>query len=115
LPGHYLVEWGAAAAGSFVLVAVLGGLVVFAKQTPLNVALLWPLLSGPAVATGYLFGLSGQMESGSTLCSASANGSCDTAWSFGAIVLAVAAAVILGGVFAAASATKRLVTRLRLH
>jgi hypothetical protein len=115
LPSHYLVGWGVVAGASFVIVAVLGGLVVFPKQTPWHVALLWPLLSGPAVATGYFFGLTGQMESGSTLCDASANGSCDTAWGLGAVVIAIASAIILGTLFAAAFTTKRLATRIRFR
>ena len=115
LPNHYLVGWGAVAGASFVVVAVLGGLIVFPSQTPWHVALLWPLISGPAVATGYFFGLTGQMEAGSTLCGASANGSCDTAWGLGAVVIAIASAIILGTLFAAAFTTKRVVTRIRLR
>ena len=115
LPGHYLVGWGVAAGASFLFVAALGGLVVFPSRTPWHVALLWPLLSGPAVATGYFFGLTGQMESGSTLCDASANGSCDTAWGLGAVVVAIASAIVLGTLFAAAFTTKRLATRIRLR
>jgi hypothetical protein len=115
LPGHYLVGWGVAAGASFLIVAVLGGLVVFPSRTPWHVALLWPLVSGPAVATGYFFGLTGQMESGSTLCDASASGSCDTAWGLGAVVVAIASAIVLGTLFAAAFTTKRLATRIRLR
>lgn len=114
LPSHYLVGWGLAAGASFVIIAVLGGLVVFPSQTPWHVAFLWPLLSGPAVATGYFFGVMDQMESGSTLCNASATGSCDTAWGLGAVVIAIVAAIILGTFFAAGFTTKRLATRARL-
>jgi hypothetical protein len=74
---------------------------------------LWPLLGGPVVAVGYFFGVSGQMKAGSALCDAPANGSCDTAWGFGAVAVAILAAAVLGVVFTGAFALRRLV--LRIH
>lgn len=44
-------------------------------------------------AERYFAGLTGQMDGGSKLCDASANGSCDNAWGLGAILLSLAAAL----------------------
>lgn len=110
LPGHYLATWAATAAGSFLVVALLGGLVVFRRQTPWGVVLLWPLFGGPVVALGFFVGLSGQMEAGSALCKAPAGSSCDTSWGFGALAVGVVAAAALWAVFTTGFVLKKLGT-----
>jgi hypothetical protein len=60
-----------------------------------------------------MVGLSGQMDAGSKLCDAPANGSCDNAWGLGAILLSVAAALVLGGTFVFTATLSRLLPRLR--
>jgi hypothetical protein len=113
LPGHYIELWAAIVGLSLMLLAFLGGVIVFGRETPWTVVALWPLLGGPLVAVGYLLGVSGQMQAGSALCDAPANGSCDTAWGFGAIVVGIFAAVLLGVVFTGTFALRRLVIRIR--
>jgi len=113
LSSHYIEVWAVIAGASLVLLAFLGGLRVFQRETPWSVVALWPLLGGPVVAVGYLFGVSGQMKAGSALCDASAGGSCDTAWGFGAVVVGIFAAVLLGVVFTGTFALRRLVLRIR--
>ena len=112
LPGHYVELWAAIAGLSLVLLAFLGGVIVFGRETPWSVVALWPLLGGALVAVGYLFGVSGQMDAGSALCTAPANGSCDTAWGIGALVVGVVAAAVLGVVFTGTFALRRLVIRI---
>jgi hypothetical protein len=111
LSHHYLVVWAAGTAGSLLAASLLGGLLVFRRETPWSVAGLWPLLAGPAVAVGYFFGVSGQMDAGSALCDARVGGSCDAAWGFGAIVIAVVAGAALGTLFSVAFALKRFIRR----
>jgi hypothetical protein len=113
LTSHYVEVWAAISGGSLALLAVLGGLIVFGRKTPWSVVALWPLLGGPLVAAGYLFGVSGQMDAGSALCEAPANGSCDTAWGIGAVAVAIFAAAVLGAVFTGTFALRRLVIRIR--
>jgi hypothetical protein len=108
---HYIVVWAATAGGLLVLLAILGGLLVFRPATRWKVVVCWPLLGGAVVASGYWFGIAGQMNSGSTLCPA--NNSCDISWGLGAAALAVASAIALAGLFAATFALRRLLGRVR--
>jgi hypothetical protein len=108
LSRHYLVVWATCSGGSLLLASLLGGLFALRRETPIRMAVPWSLLVGPAVAVGYLFGVSGQMDAGSALCDAPAAGSCDTEWGFGAVAIAVVAGLVLGAVFSAAFALRRL-------
>jgi uncharacterized protein YneF (UPF0154 family) len=111
LMSHFLVVWALEWSGPMVVASVLGGLFVFKRSTSWQTLLTWPWLVGVAVGFAYMVGLSGQMDSGSKLCDASANGSCDNAWGLGAWLLGLVAAVVLGGTFVASATLKRVLTR----
>jgi len=110
---HFLIVWGATWGGSVLLLSILAGALVFRRATPWEVVLTWPWLAGLTVGVGYFAGLTGHMDGGSKLCDAPANGSCDTAWGLGAVVLSIAASLALGGTFIVTATLKRLLPRLR--
>lgn len=112
LTTHFLVVWAATWGGSLLLLSILAGLLAFRRTTPWEVILTWPWLVGLAVGIAYFGGLTGQMDAGSKLCDAPANGSCDTAWGLGAIALSLTAALALGGTFITAATLRRLLPRL---
>ncbi len=111
LSTHFLVLWAAASVGSMLLVSVIAGAVVFGRTTPWDIVLTWPWLVGLAVGLAWFLGLTGQMDGSSKLCDAPANGSCDTAWGLGAVLLAAVAAVVFGGAFISTASLKRLLLR----
>jgi len=113
LASHFLVVWASTWGGSLLLLSILAGALVFRRTTAWEVVLTWPWLVGLTVGIAYFAGLTGQMDAGSKLCNASANGSCDTAWGLGAIALSLAAALALGGTFITAATLRRLLPRLR--
>ncbi len=113
LTNHFLVVWAVTWGGSMLLVSILAGMFVFRRATPWQVVLTWPWLVGGAVGLAWMVGLSGQMDAGSKLCDAQANGSCDNAWGLGAILLSVAAALVLGGTFVFTATLRRMLPRLR--
>jgi hypothetical protein len=80
LTNRFLVVWALEWGGPMVVACVLGGLFVFKRSTPWRTLLTWPWLVGVVVGLAYLVGLSGQMDSGSRLCDAPPNSSCDDAW-----------------------------------
>jgi hypothetical protein len=107
----WLVHWAAYSGPLVVLVSTLGGFLVFRRATTWQVTATWPWLSGPIFASGYFLALSatGQTDAHSVLCDSTQP--CDTSFGLGAVILAVAAGPPLGGLFIAAHALKRLVTR----
>lgn len=113
LTTHFLAVWASTWGGSLLLLSILAGTFVFRRTTPWEVVLTWPWLVGLTVGIAYFAGLTGQMDAGSKLCDAPANGSCDTAWGLGAIALSLAAALTLGGTFITAATLRRLLPRLR--
>ena len=113
LETHFLVVWATTWGGSILGLTLLAGLLVFRRTTTWDVVLTWPWLVGGAVGLAYMIGLSGQMDGGSKLCDAPANGSCDTAWGLGAILLSLAAGIVLGGTFIAALSLRRLASHVR--
>jgi hypothetical protein len=113
LSDHFLATWAATWGGSLLLLSIVAGLVVFQRSTPWEVVLTWPWLVGIAVGAGWMGGLTGQVDAGSRLCDAPANGSCDTAWGLGAAFISLAAGLVLGGSFIAAASLRRLAAHLR--
>ncbi len=111
LGNHFLIGWAETRGGALLLLSIIAGCVVFRRRTSWEVVLTWPLLVGPVVGIAYFTALTGQMDGGSRFCDAPAGSSCDTAFGFGAILIALAAAVVLGGTFIAAAALKRLLLR----
>jgi hypothetical protein len=111
LSNHFFAAWAITWVGPMLLLSLLAGGLVFRRNTPWEVVLTWPWLIGLAVAVAYFFGLSGQMDPPSRLCTAAHGGSCDTSWGIGAMVLAVAAGAVLGGAFVSAASLKRLALR----
>jgi len=112
LSNHFLAAWAATWGGSILLLTVLAGVLLFRQATAWQVILTWPWLVGPVVGLAWFLAFTGQMDGGSKLCEAPANGSCDTAWGLGAIFLSIGAALVLGGTFVAAATMTRVV-RLR--
>ena len=58
LSNHYLARWAIVSAGSILLVSLLGGLLVFRRETKWEVAATWPLLGGIVVGAGSFITLS---------------------------------------------------------
>ena len=93
------------------VLSIAAGVLVFQRATPWHVVLTWPWLVGPVVGFASFIALTPHMDAGSSLCDAPAGGSCDTSWGFGAMLLALAAAVTLGGAFVAVASLKRALLR----
>jgi hypothetical protein len=111
LSEHFLAGWAVTWGGSMLVLSVVAGVLVFRRATPWDVVLTWPWLVGPIVGFSSFIASTPHMESGSRLCDAPAGGSCDTSWGLGAMLLALAAAVTLGGTFVAVASLKRALLR----
>ena len=111
LTNHYLARWGALSGGSLVLLALLGGLLVFGRATRFEIAGTWPAVAGVVVGACYYVTLSamGQTEAGSVGCDGPQE--CDTSLGLGAGFLMVLAAIVIDVLFVSAYGLKRLVLR----
>ena len=115
LSNHYLARWAIVSAGSLLLVSLLGGLLVFRRETKWEVAATWPLLGGIVVGAGSFITLSvmGQTDPGTVSCTGPQP--CDTAFGLGAGVLSLVAAIPIGAVFIGTYSLKRLASHFRGH
>jgi hypothetical protein len=109
LPSDFLIRTGLWAGGGLLLLAVVAGLLVFRPTMPWEVLLTWPWLVGGAIALGSFMAVAGHSDGGSQLCDQPPGTSCDTAWGFGAMLLAVMAGAIFGGVAILVALIRRLV------
>lgn len=114
LTEHFIVAWALEWGGAMLGASILGGLFVFRRSTSWQTLLTWPWLVGVMIGLAYMFGLSGQMDSGSRLCDAPAGSSCDNAWGLGAWLVGGLAAAVLGGTFVASAALARVLARSQL-
>ena len=91
------------------VLAMLAGALVFRRTTPWDVVLVWSWLVGPLVGVAFYFALSSQMDQGSRMCGKA--GPCDISWGFGAALISVFAAVVLGAAFVSTASLKRVLLR----
>ena len=110
----WLLHWVIITAAALVVVALIGGLLVFTASTRWEIVLTWPFVAGPVVGVvAYLtFAVMGQFNPGSASCEVG-DESCNIALGLGAGLLSAVMAIAVGICFLLTYLLRRGITMLR--